>query len=217
LTGVSAVVLNLTATDTTEPSFVTAYPAGQSRPPASNLNWAPGETVPNRAVVQLGSGGRITLYNNAGSVDVVADVNGYFTDKSDPSATGSTFHSLVPARITDTRVGSGQANAGGTSGPTSILKVQVANAGGVPPLSASVPPVAAVLNVTATNTSGPASFLTVYPSGQSPPLASDINWSAAGVTVPNLVIVGLGPDGSVNIYNNLGSVDVVVDVVGWYG
>jgi hypothetical protein len=34
--------------------------------------------------------------------------------------------------------------------------------------------------------------------------------------VPNLVVVKLSPDGRVNIYNPVGSVDAIADVVGWY-
>jgi hypothetical protein len=60
------------------------------------------------------------------------------------------------------------------------------------------------------------SFLTVWPDGASQPLASDLNY-AAGQTVPNLVVVKVGTTGAVDFYNGVGSTDVVVDVVGWYG
>src|SRR5262249_3070539 len=57
-TGVSAVVLNVTATKTVvAPSAWTVYPAGATRPTASNLNFVPGQTVANRVIVKLGSGG----------------------------------------------------------------------------------------------------------------------------------------------------------------
>jgi hypothetical protein len=70
------------------------------------------------------------------------------------------------------------------------------------------------LNVTVTNTTKP-SFLTVWPDDATKPTASDLNW-VAGETVPNLVVVKLGADGGVKIFNAAGSVDVVVDVSGWY-
>jgi hypothetical protein len=47
------------------------------------------------------------------------------------------------------------------------------------------------------------------------PLASNLNW-VPGQTVPNLVVVKLGPDGKVILFNSGGNVDVIVDVVGWY-
>ncbi|HEX3621684.1 MAG TPA: hypothetical protein VHT97_05140 [Acidimicrobiales bacterium] len=69
-------MLNLTAAEPTAESFVTAWPDGQLRPFASNLNVLPGQTVPNLVVVKLGSGGKVDLYNNAGSTHLVADVAG---------------------------------------------------------------------------------------------------------------------------------------------
>jgi hypothetical protein len=55
----------------------------------------------------------------------------------------------------------------------------------------------------------------VWPTGSPRPTASDLNW-VGGQSVPNLVVVKLGSDGAVQIYNAFGSVDVVVDVSGWY-
>jgi hypothetical protein len=82
-------------------------------------------------------------------------------------------------------------------------------------MTATVPPKAVVLNVTVTNTTA-ASFLTVYPSdATTPPTASDLNWIAT-LTVPNLVVVKLGADGRIALYNLAGSTDVIADVVGWY-
>ncbi len=79
-TGVSAVVLNITVTRPTAAGNATAYPAGSTAPTASNLNFVASETIPNLAVVKVGSGGRINLANNSpGSVHLVIDVAGYLT------------------------------------------------------------------------------------------------------------------------------------------
>jgi hypothetical protein len=77
-TTATAVVLNVTVTNTTSGSYLSAYPTGASRPMASDLNWAPGETVPNLVVVKLGSAGTVDLYNLAGAANVVVDVEGYY-------------------------------------------------------------------------------------------------------------------------------------------
>src|SRR5262249_18491532 len=53
--GVSAVVLNITVTEPTAPSFVTVWPKGAERPNASNLNFVPGQTRPNAAIAKVGS------------------------------------------------------------------------------------------------------------------------------------------------------------------
>lgn len=81
-----AVVYNLTATNTTWSTFVTAYPAGTSVPDASNLNLVPGQTASNLAVTQLGAGGQLALRNAYGRVDLISDIAGYFGPAPAPCA-----------------------------------------------------------------------------------------------------------------------------------
>ncbi len=201
-TGVAAVVLNVTATNPTASSYLTVFPAGATRPTASNLNFLAGQTVPNRVVVKLSTAGKVTIYNLTGNTDVVADVGGWFTDATS-TAGGSVFYGITPARILDTR------NGGTPIGPNGTLTVSVGGAGVVPAAAKAV-----VMNVTVTNTTL-SSYLTVWPSLVTQPTASDLNW-VAGQSVPNLVIVQLGTNGSIDLYNLQGNTDVVLDVVGWY-
>jgi hypothetical protein len=78
-TDASAVVMNVTVTNPTSPGFATMYPAGGSRPdPASNLNFVPGETVPNLVMVKIGTDGKVSFFNLAGKTDMIADVVGWF-------------------------------------------------------------------------------------------------------------------------------------------
>jgi hypothetical protein len=70
-------VINITATESTLPTFVTAWPAGEVRPTAASSNPRPGVAVPNLAYAKLGAGGRISLWNNTGSTHLVGDVVGY--------------------------------------------------------------------------------------------------------------------------------------------
>jgi hypothetical protein len=205
----TGVVLNVTVTNTTASSFLTVYPAGSSLPLASNLNWTAGKTVPNLVEVPVGAGGAITFYNAVGSTDVVVDLQGYFVSIASSTAGGEV--ALTPARITDTRLGSGQPNAGSTLGAGATLDVKVTGAGGVPATGVS----GAILNVTATNTTA-SSFLTVWPKGAARPTASNLNW-VAGQTVPNRVFVPVDPaTGKISVYNAVGSVDIVVDVSGYF-
>ena len=201
-TGATAVVVNVTVTGPTAPSFLTVFPAGQALPLAANLNYLPGQTVPNLVTATLGAGGKLSIYNAAGSTHVVADVAGWYDDGT--LATGALYHPLTPARILDTRSGGGPVGSGATVG------VQVAGLGGVPAAGAW----AVVVNVTVTGPTAP-SYLTVYPSGQTLPLAANLNFGP-GQTVPNLVAARLGPDGKVSIYNAAGSTQVVADVAGWF-
>jgi hypothetical protein len=213
--GVSAVVLNATVSDASGApgSYLTLYPSDASQPTASNVNFVAGQTVPNRVIVKLSSSGQLTIYNAAGYVNVIVDVGGWFTDGSNPSATGSSFAGLTPHRILDTRDGTGGFFTPLGQGQT--IAATVAGQGGVPLMGASIAPSAVVLNVTVTDTTA-ASYLTLWPSDATQPTASDLNW-APGTTIPNLVVVKLGSDGKVKVYNAAGSTNVVVDVVGWYG
>ena len=78
LAGVSGVVVNITAVDPTAPSHLTVWPTGAPRPATSTLNFTAGETIPNLAAVGTGPSAGLSIFNNAGQVDVVIDVVGYF-------------------------------------------------------------------------------------------------------------------------------------------
>ena len=208
--GVSAVVLNVTTTDTTAPSYLTVFPSDETKPIVSNLNFVAGQTVPNRVVVKVSALGQVSFYNAAGSANVIADVSGWFSDGS-PGGTGAGFHPVTPARILDTRDGTG-----GVRGRVGQAPIAMTAAGikGIPAMADRTPPVAVVLNVTVTNGTA-ASYLTLWPDQAQRPTASDLNFTAAQ-TVPNLVVVKVAADGKVAIFNAAGITDVIVDVVGWY-
>lgn len=205
-TGVDAAVLNIVATQTTTTSFVTAYPSGAGQPGVSNLNFDAGETVANRAIVKLGAGGRVTIYNLAGDADIVVDVGGWFTDASAP-ATGGTFVAAHPARLLDTRDGTGGVNGIRPAG--TVVEVQVAGRAGVPATGVS----AVALNVTATQPAG-VGYLTLFSAGNTLPLASDLN-VAAGETRSNLAIVPVSAGGRLTLYVST-QTHVVLDVEGWF-
>ena len=98
----TAVVLNLTVTDATLGGYVTAWPAGTAQPPTSNINFSPGQMIPNLVIVPVGAGGAVDLFNRYGQVDLVADVVGYYG----PASTGA-MSGLGPVRILDSRNGTG--------------------------------------------------------------------------------------------------------------
>ncbi len=125
-----------------------------------------------------------------------------------PLPPASRYVGLSPRRLLDTRTTQ-------VVGPGTTHVLAVAGSGGVPVMGAAVPPAAVVLNITVTDTTAP-SYLTLWPDGTTQPLASDLNW-VAGETLPNLIVVKLGADGSIDFYNGFGMTDVIVDVVGWYG
>ena len=199
----TAVVLNVTVTNPTASGFLAVYGNQGQLPSSSNLNFQAGQTVANQVVVPVDSLGMVSFYNHAGTTDVIADVAGYYTlDKA-----ASTYVADGPARLLDTRAGTGGAKAPVGAGKS--LKLQVRGVKGVPAAASAV-----VLNVTATDATS-TSYLTVYPDGEKVPTASSLNFTK-GRTVPNLVVVPVGADGKVDFYNHTGSTDVIADLAGYY-
>jgi uncharacterized protein (DUF1501 family) len=198
---VDAVVMNVTVTEPDSVSYLTVWPDGDARPNASNLNMVAGQTVPNLVVAKVGGNGIVNVFNANGTTHLVADVLGWFP-------VGSGFHSLVPARILDTRTGVGA--PAGKVRQTGLVELVVSGRGGVPSTATSV-----VMNVTATEADA-VSYLTVWPAGQVRPDASSLN-TVPGITVPNLVIAKVGIGGMVDLFNAFGSVHIIADVVGWFG
>jgi hypothetical protein len=207
--GVSAVLMNVTVTQPHHDGYVTAYPSGTGRPLASNLNFAANQTIPNLVTVKVGEDGKVLLYNGSpDTVQLVADVSGYFRAGT-PTLPG-TFVALSPARILDTRDGTGVPAAGLIPNFASVA-LAVTGHGGVPPSGVS----AVMMNVTVAQT-GHDGFVTVYPNGIARPLASNLNFGA-GQAIPNLVAVRAGTDGKVVLYNgSAGTLRLVGDVAGYF-
>ena len=203
--GVQAGVVNVIATGTTATGYLTVYPTGEARPLAANVTFVANSTVASRAMVKLGAGGKVTIFNGAGSTDVIVDVSGWYSDASTAGTLG-VLAPVTPARILDTRNGTG-----GPSSPVSssgTVEVQVAGRGGVPASGAR----AVVLNATVTQPAA-GGYLTIFPTGTARPLASDLNF-AGGETQANLVVVQLGTGGKVTLFAAAGT-HVIFDVAGW--
>ncbi|MBD0676895.1 PKD domain-containing protein [Streptomyces sp. CBMA156] len=194
---VSTVVLNVTVTDATEDTHLTVWPTGQARPTTSNVNVAAGRTSSNLVTVPIGDAKRISTLLNSGRAEVIVDVVGFYRPNG-----GDLFTPLSPSRLVDTRE-SGRLGSGETRA------VKVAGVGGVPADATSV-----VLNLTSTDTAVD-THLKVYPGGGTKPVSSNLN-PEPGKDKSNQVIVPVGPDGTVNVYNHNGSTHVILDVFGYY-
>ena len=202
---VGAVALNVTVTEPTAGGHLTVFPTGERRPATSNLNFSPGKTVPNLVVAEIGTEGKVSVHNSAGTTHVIFDVTGWYSTAVPDG--GGRLVPLIPSRLIDTRDGTG---GGARLGPGASLDVQVSGRAGIPDTGAA----AAILNLVATNTTAD-SFLTVHPSGELRPLTSTVNFKP-GETVANRTMVKLGHGGRVTVYNHSGSADVVVDIGGVY-
>jgi len=182
--GAVAVVLNVTVTNTTAASHLTVFPTGIPPPTASSLNWAAAQTVPNLVEVPLGAGGQVSFFNAYGSADLILDLQGYVSAPAATPGAAGFFNPLPPLRVLDTRIGLGATAA--RVGAQGSIDVQLTGRGRVPQSGVS----AVVLNVTVTNPSA-TSHLTVFPTGGTVPVVSNLNFSA-GQTVPNRVVVKVG-------------------------
>src|SRR5207244_3042647 len=207
-TGVGAVVLNVTATSPTAASWLVSYPTGTTPPNTAALAWGAGQTVSNLVVAKVGAGGQVSLLNASGSVQLIADVFGWYSDGTGPQPSGGLYGPLNPARVLNTRNGIG--GWSGAVGPGQTVNLSVAGVGGVPATGVG----AVVLNVTATSPTA-ASWLVSYPTGTTPPNTAALAW-AAGQTVSNLVVAKVGAGGQVSLLNASGSVQLIADVFGWY-
>jgi hypothetical protein len=202
----TAVVLNATVTEPTAGGFLTVYPAdAPALPVVSNLNFVPGQTVPNLVTVKLSAADAVKIFNSAGQTHVILDVAGWY------GPSGQFFRAVTPARALDTRVGTGGQT--GALGQASGFSLKVPTVGGLPHSAAAISAIVVNATVTAPTSSG---FVTLHPANQPLPLASNLNF-VAGQTVPNLAIVKTSPDGHVRTYNALGQTHVIADIAGWFG
>ncbi|HSY15438.1 MAG TPA: hypothetical protein VK816_05585 [Jatrophihabitantaceae bacterium] len=200
----TAVVLNVTATAPTAAGYLTVWGAGTAEPTASNLNFVKGQTVPNLVIAPVGTGGVVDFFNgSAGTTQLIADVSGYFAPGAQTSSAPGAYTSIAPQRILDTRSSATPLGAQQTLG--------LAVSGAVPAGASAV-----VLNVTATGPTSPG-YVTAWGEGSSMPSSSNLNFTA-GSTVANLVVVPIGADGRVDLFNGAtaGYTQVVADVSGYF-
>lgn len=209
---VSAVVFNLTAIAPTKKTVLTAYPSNVSKPNASNVNVNAAENLPNRVIVQVSSvDNTVSIWNSVGSANVAVDIAGYFDTNS-----AAQFTAIAPARVCDTRLGNPSVQfcpkalvRGGQ-----VLNIDVAGIAGIPAEGAPHAPLAIIANVTATAASAN-SFVTAYPGTAGRPNVSDLNVTR-GVIATNLVVITVGSDGTISLFNDVGSLNLIVDILGYY-
>ena len=202
----TAVVLNVTATSATAPTDVRVYPVSSAPPPlVSNLNVVPRSTVANLVHVKVGDAGMVRLRNESGSVQLLADLSGYFRESAGDTTGGATYVPVAPRRLLDTR------DARQPLGAGEVRRLQVAGTSTGAPADAT----AVVLNVTAVGATRQTD-IRVWPTrAAEPPTVSNLN-PPPGRPVAAAVVVGVGDGGNVSLRSSNGAVQVVVDIAGWY-
>jgi hypothetical protein len=197
--GVDAVTMNVTAVNASASTHVSAFPAGFAGGAlSSNLNVAPAKAVANMVITKVSAGGDVQFQNAFGSVDLIADVQGYY-------ATGGGFSlaPVPPVRILDTRPGGLGADSSGAflvAAAGSRARAVVLNLTGVSPTAAT--------------------FLSLFPFNVAVAVgrtSSSLNLDAHAVraNLTTTAIAAADPLTEV-VYNRAGSIAVLADVAGYF-
>ena len=182
----TAVTGNLTVTGQTSAGYLYIGPVAMNNPTSSTLNFPAGDDRANNVSVALGTGGNLSITFVAPapgpSAHAIFDVTGYFT----PDMTGSTYHAVTPARLLDSRNGTG-----GISGPVSSHAARsfaVTDTGVVPTGATAV---TGNLTVTGQTSNG---YLFIGPVAMNNPTSSTLNFPR-GDDRANGLTVALGTGG----------------------
>lgn len=156
-----ALAMNVTALGATTGTFLTIWPGGE-RPLASSLNPTPGQPpVPNAVTTELSASGSFDLYNKDGSVHVVLDVVGYYTDHHHDDRYDTSAE--VDQKIADATIGGvpgpqGPAGPAGADGTDLFTRTVVVNGDGTDEENGDAL-IAAVASVSGASISDPALVL----------------------------------------------------------
>ena len=203
-----AVTGNFTVTNQTAAGAAFLGPNSTASPATSTLNFPLGDTRANGVTLALSPSGQLSatyLYTVGATTDFIFDVTGYFV----PDTTGSSYVPLTPARLLDTRFGTGLSGKFVANTPRTF---QVTGLGGVP-LNA----VGVTGNFTVTNqTAAGAGFL--GPNSTATPATSTLNFPL-GDTRANGVTLALSPSGQLSatyLYTAGATTDFIFDVTGYF-
>ncbi len=201
----SAVIVNMIAANTGSTSgYFTPYPTGSTRPPNS-FNYAGGGVATSmQAQVKLSSAGKLTVFNQDSTADLVLEVQGYFT----AAGKGGAVFTPGAGRAYDTRT------SGNTvMGKNETRSIQIAGKAGVPVMGSGIN--AVVLTITALKSTAGNGNATVWADGTTRPSTTSINFDETTIRT-NTITVPLGANGKVSLNNVADATNYVFDVQGWY-
>lgn len=200
----SGVVANFIAINsTTTPGYLVPFAAGDTKP-SRGLNYAASTKTSVTAQIGLSADGKMTITNNKTSVDVAIDIQGYFT------ATGKGGAVFTPAagRLLDTR-----ADGQSIVGQNQTRVISAAGQAGIPVMGSGITAVA--LTVTSVHTQPTAGRAIMWADGTTMPTTTAITYENSSIR-SNSVIVPLGANGKIDLYNYGDPTNYVLDLQGWY-
>jgi hypothetical protein len=107
VSGVGAVVLNITTISLGGPTYLTVSPTGTPRPLASSLNPPEGTPVANLVVAKVGFGGEMSVYTAASPAHLIVDIAGWVPANDDGVVEAGTLAFGVTAALPGLRVDEG--------------------------------------------------------------------------------------------------------------
>jgi secreted trypsin-like serine protease len=151
-----------------------------------------------------------TETRTGGTATLVADLGSWIQSTVAASPNGY-YKPVTPTRILDTRTGTG--TSGNTTTPVpanTALTLQITGKNGVPASDVT----AVALTVTSVGQSGNGT-ITAYPDQVARPGTSNVNYTA-GVAVANFVILAVGANGAIDLYNATSSTHLLADLAGYF-
>ncbi|ROS75662.1 hypothetical protein EDF24_1232 [Curtobacterium sp. PhB130] len=200
----SGAIVNLIAINTTDKvGYLTPYAADGTRP-TNSFNYAGSTTTGMQAQVQLSADGKINIYNGTSAINLVVDVQGYFT------AAGKSGAVFTPGtgRVYDSR-----ATGNKIVGANETRAIQVAGQAGVPVIGSGVS--AIVLSLTVAHGGQNGGYARVWADDADEPNTSAINYDYDTIRT-NTITVPLGANGKLDLHNVGAATNYVFDVQGWY-
>ncbi len=204
-----AALVNITAVLPSWDGFVTVWQPRTLPPPTSNLNSQLGQINANTSVVPIDDDGNIVVFASS-RTHLIIDLLGFF-DVAAGGATSGRLLPVDPVRAADTRAAPGGGNVYSQSvdGSTPVINVPLAGLYGLP----GGVNVVCVMVTAIAPTIAQAGHVVVHGHGTPVPGTSNLNTNGSIDVRPNLVVVALGADGSIDL--RLTDVaDVIVDVIG---
>jgi len=178
--------------------FMTAWPDGQAQPLVASLNDPRGTVLANAVIVPAGAGGAVNVFTTD-NTDLVIDINGYFAPQG-PG--GLSLYTVPPCRLLDSRL------PAGTPPFSTTRDVNVTAAScGAPPTAQAI-----VFNATVVPP-GSLGYITMWPQGQTQPLAATLNDTDGAVT-NNMAIVPT-TTGSISVFP-FAPTHLVLDIFGYF-
>jgi hypothetical protein len=190
--------LNFAAVPNGSLGFLTAWPAGQSKPLVASLNDPTGTVLANAVVVPAGANGDVDVFTTD-TTALVIDINGYFAP---PGPGGLSLYMVPPCRVLDSRLPAGTPpfsttqDVNVTASPCGVpatAKAFVFNATVVPP--------------------GFLGYITMWPQGETQPLAATLN-AYDGAVTNNMAIVPT-TTGSISVFPSAPT-HLVLDIFGYF-